>query len=342
MDVLKNWKLGLLIVVASSLLACAPPNRPDAPPRPGNNGGNVDVAVPTAVPTAMPAETATEAAIAPTELPATAAAEEAVVEAEAEVIEPTAEPVVEEAVSDLSVSPVNLSDCPADTFLDVTTHPQNTHLAAPELSVTCQNGQMTIVSNSMPSFEYVMTFPPGDPSAQSIQYSLPMQPQFAASPTDVPLGGPTAIAVDGVLIFGPTEGNGEDPYLNDILDYCNGHIDPGRGAYHFHARPDCLFENLDGQVGLVVAWAFDGFPILAPYLCEDAACTSVKEVQSGWVEVNPNESDAWERFAYVDGESELDECNGMLFDDGSYAYFATDTFPYFMGCYQAEMINTRP
>ncbi|MEM7345662.1 MAG: YHYH protein, partial [Chloroflexota bacterium] len=34
-----------------------------------------------------------------------------------------------------------------------------------------------------------------------------------------------------------------------------------------------------------------------------------------------------------EGSGDLDQCNGLTLADGSYAYFATDTFPYFMGCY---------
>ncbi|MDH5607767.1 MAG: YHYH protein, partial [Anaerolineae bacterium] len=93
----------------------------------------------------------------------------------------------------------------------------------------------------------------------------------------------------------------------------------------------------DGIPYLVIGYAFDGFPILAPYICEDAACTEVKEVQSSWVDANPEIDLSWERHEYAAGSGDLDRCNGMLFEDGSYAYFATDSFPYFMGCYMGEV-----
>lgn len=53
-----------------------------------------------------------------------------------------------------------------------------------------------------------------------------------------------------------------DPFLDMLLDYCNGHTAPG-GVYHFHARPECLFGDDDTE-GLVLGHAFDGYPILAP------------------------------------------------------------------------------
>ena len=51
----------------------------------------------------------------------------------------------------------------------------------------------------------------------------------------------------------------------------------------------------------------------------------------------------WEAHTYIANLSPLDECNGMNLADGSYAYFATDTFPYFLGCYHGVVdSNTRP
>ena len=123
-----------------------------------------------------------------------------------------------------------------------------------------------------------------------------------------------------------------DPYLDEILDFCNGHT-AFRGEYHFHARPDCLFEDIEGNPALVVAYALDGYPILAPYACEDTACSLIKKVESSWQRTQ-NVQAAWEAHEYVAGSGDLDRCNGMILADGSYAYFATDTFPYFLGCYR--------
>ncbi|MFK7805057.1 MAG: YHYH protein [Anaerolineae bacterium] len=234
-------------------------------------------------------------------------------------------------------TPVELANCPADTFLAVTADPANSDLTAPELSVTCEGEEMVIVSNNMPNFEYV-AITPGTPGPQEIAYRIPLNPEFADTTTGVPMLGTSAIAVNGQVIYGPTEGTTEDPFLNQLLDYCGGHNGPG-ARYHFHTRPLCLFDDFDGNVGLVVAWSLDGFPVLAPFLCEDASCSSVKEIESSWVDANPDELNSWVRHEYVEEQSELDICNGMLFEDGSYAYFATETFPYLMGCYRGTPVN---
>jgi hypothetical protein len=170
-----------------------------------------------------------------------------------------------------------------------------------------------------------------------------LNPVDASETTPVPLLGSIAITVNGLPIFGPTEAPRDgygDPFLDGILDYCNGHTAPG-GVYHFHARPDCLFTDMDGNTSLVIGYAFDGYPILAPYICVDNACTEVKEVQSSWQRTQ-DVRNAWEAHEYVAGSGDLDECNGMVGPDGTYRYYATDTFPYFLGCYHgvANTSNT--
>ncbi|MEM7117461.1 MAG: YHYH protein [Chloroflexota bacterium] len=235
-------------------------------------------------------------------------------------------------------SPLQATSCGSEHFLGLTTHAANAAYAAPQLAASCENGLLTVRSNNIPNFEFVPTTP-NALEAQQVTFSLPANPTFAAETTAVPLGGPSAITVNGILIFGPTEARRDgyrDPYFDDILDYCNGHTAPG-GVYHFHASPTCLFENSEGKVGLVIGYAFDGYPILNPYICADAACADVQKVESSWVVVDESVTHAWNRHAYVAGAGDLDECNGMTFADGSYAYFATDTFPYFMGCYRGEI-----
>ncbi|MEM7332686.1 MAG: YHYH protein [Chloroflexota bacterium] len=271
------------------------------------------------------------------------------IEAETAVIEPT-EPnpvVVEESavsetqtnVSEITTTAIYTHDgCPDEHFLDVQPDPNNSAYVAPSLTVSCEGQTMTIQTNNIPTFEF-LALTPGDLLPQDFSFSLPINPELTDTTTDVPLLGTTGITVAGMAIYGPNEGANlgfGDPYLDGILDFCNGHVGPG-GAYHHHAPPSCIFDEYDGQVGLVVGYALDGFPILAPYLCEDASCSSVYEVQSSWAVTNPDATAAWEMHSYVEGQSELDECNGMQFEDGSYAYFATNSFPYFMSCYRGAV-----
>lgn len=220
---------------------------------------------------------------------------------------------------------------------------------APTLSASCDDAHLTVRSNGIPTFTFV-PITPNDLGAQTYAWSIPRHPARAASPTDVPLLGPAAITVTGLPIFGPTENPMDgyrDPYLDDalanLLDECNGHTAP-RGTYHFHARPDCLIVSLGGaRAGLVIGYAFDGYPILAPLVCDDAACTSTHEVRSSWRSTlaeytTATRGPAWDIHEFVDSLGDLDACNGLeITEPGSpfdYAYFATDSFPYFMGCYR--------
>lgn len=230
--------------------------------------------------------------------------------------------------------------CPAENFLDVQPHPANSEYPDPTLNAFCNSTSLIVDSNGIPNFEFVPTTP-NQLQAQNFHWVIPLTPTTGET-QNIPLLGPVAVTVTGLPIFGPNENANDgygDPYLDGILDFCNGHTAQG-GLYHFHAKPECIFQTFEGQVGLVVGYGFDGRPILAPFICEDVACTSVIELQSSWQVVNPQATNAWEYHGYVAGSGDLDECNGMVLDDGSYAYFATDTFPYYLGCYRGDVPET--
>lgn len=235
-----------------------------------------------------------------------------------------------------STTSASAEDCPADNFFDV--DGQNWNGFTIELNVYCTDEFLVIETNDLPNFDFV-EITPNALAPQDYTINIPLHPVVAAQPTAVQQVGATGITVTGLLIYGPTEApehGSRDPYLDGILDYCGGHTHQG-GVYHLHARPDCIFAEMDGTPYLVLGYSFDGFPILAPYVCVDEACTTIKEVQSSWIDANPEIDLSWERHEYAAGSGDLDECNGMFFEDGSYAYFATDTFPYFMGCYMGEV-----
>ena len=222
--------------------------------------------------------------------------------------------------------------CPSENFISVSAHPNNSAYPAPTLNVTCDENNMYISSNGIPSFEFV-SITPGGLEATNHSWQITLNPQITGVQTEVPLLGTIAVAIDGLPIFGPNEGGNlgfGDPFTDNILDFCNGHT--AQSTYHYHSRPDCLFANLDGQVGLVIGYALDGFPILSPYVCTDAACTSTQKMESSWQKTS-NATAAWEANEYVAGSGDLDQCNGRTLNDGGYAYFATDTFPYVLGCY---------
>lgn len=235
-------------------------------------------------------------------------------------------------------------DCANYRFQKVTANPKNSAYAAPILTFSCNGNTLTIKSNGIPNFEYVQTNP-NRLQAQNYTWNIAQKPARANAITAVPMGGPSAIAVNGIPIFGPTEAPNDgyqDPYLQGILDFCSGHP-AQRGDYHFHARPNCILsDNELKKPGTVIGYAFDGFPILSPYVCADAACSSTKKLNSSWRVTSATAKNAWEKHSYVAGAGDLDRCNGLNQPDGSYAYYATDSFPYFMGCYVGTPANIRP
>jgi len=215
--------------------------------------------------------------------------------------------------------------CPTDTFLDVSTYHPKTGWPAPKLKVTCDADFMTIETNGVPNFNIAIK-----QNDNTFSVKLPLNPQKASQPVEF-RGGLIGVAVDGVQIWAPLEAPQDgfaDPVRERLIETCGGHAIP----FHFHANPTCLF-NEENQTSLVLGYALDGFSILAPYMCEDAACTKIRKVKSSWQISNINVRNVWELYAYVEGSGDLDKCNGMIGPDGVYHYYATDTFPYFIACY---------
>ena len=66
----------------------------------------------------------------------------------------------------------------------------------------------------------------------------------------------------------------------------------------------------------------------------------MKKLTSSWQRTQ-DVRDAWEAHEYVEGSGDLDRCNGQVGPDGEYRYYATDSFPYLLGCYVAEPIRNR-
>lgn len=236
------------------------------------------------------------------------------------------------AVGALSTGAQEEAECPVSDFIDVSTYLQNQNYPAPSLNVFCNEEDLIIQSNGIPNFEFIQ-LTPNDLSVQDYNWFIPLNPVVAQTPSEIPLLGPVAIAVNGLPIYGPNEGGNfdfGDPYLDQILDFCNGHT-AQNGDYHFHAPPECLFDNFE-QPGLVIAYSFDGYPIVSPFVCANADCTETVELQSSWVRTT-DVRNAWEAHEYVEGAGDLDQCNGMVGEDGQYRYYATRSFPYFLGCY---------
>ncbi len=225
-----------------------------------------------------------------------------------------------------SEAPASTSRCPADQFLDVSTYKPKSGWPAPKLKVACDADFMTIETNGIPNFAIAIK-----QNENTFSVKLPLNPQKASQPIDF-RGGLIGVAVNGVQIWAPVEAPQDgfaDPVREGLIEICGGHAVP----FHFHANPTCLFQTQENQTSLVLGYALDGFSILAPYMCEDAACTQIRKVKSSWQFSGANSRNVWDFYKYVEGSGDLDKCNGMVGPDGVYHYYATDTFPYFIACY---------
>ena len=211
------------------------------------------------------------------------------------------------------------AECPDTTFIDVQPDPKNTLYEAPFLEVTCDGNRAMVRSNGIPNHQFVPVNPT-DLVAQDHQFVFPLVPRLAPEPLRIVNSlGAVGVVINGVPIYGPNEGANldfGDPYFDEELDFCNGH--PARsGDYHYHAAPTCLFPEWETP-DLIIGYAFDGFPILTPFVCEDESCSTQRELQSSWQRTS-NVRGAWDAHEYIDGSGDLDECNGMLLPDGTYA-----------------------
>jgi hypothetical protein len=165
-----------------------------------------------------------------------------------------------------------------------------------------------IRSNGLPNHETSAI--PGNPNtaqAQNHTFVIPRNPQLAATPTEVPLLGSIAVAINGVPFFGPYNAQGQDAILVEVFDTCNGHA-AMRGDYHYHQNPNCVYSDAAGQHSPVIGFAYDGFAIYGLQDVDGAAPT------------------------------DLDACNGHFgitadAPEGVYHYHVTGDYPYVLGCY---------
>ena len=226
----------------------------------------------------------------------------------------------------------------------------------PSTNVSCANGMVNVTSPGLPNFDAIGNGRGGADAAYRTLpavWKFPQNPAIAAQTTTLRnVLGPIALMVNGVQIYGPVEApidNFADPNLAGLLNYCGGHVD----QYHFHAFPECFFnqKTLGGTStflpamtpGIVLGYALDGFPILTPYeacVSGSANCVDgIREIQSAYRYTGTGAyvtEGAFNVNVYESGYrgSPLDACNGRTDASGRYAYYATRQFPYFLACYR--------
>lgn len=236
-----------------------------------------------------------------------------------------------------AASTAGTDDCPDEDFLvdEVNAYEQTGGYPDPELSVECDGDVLVVETNNIPTFEFVSMTPNGL-ETQELVYEIPIDPVEADTPGAMGLGA-IGVSVTGLNVFAAFEAPNDgyrDPFLDGLLDFCNGHTAPG-GIYHFHARMDCLFDD-PTTVGLVMGYVFDGYEMVSPWVCVDDACTETRMVTSSYVRIDPDGLGAFDAWEYQEGTGDLDVCNGMTGSDGVYRYYITDEFPYVPFCYHGE------
>lgn len=189
-----------------------------------------------------------------------------------------------------STTAVSTTAAPTGTTADLTAGYQQA-MWGDNVTVTYADGLLRYVSDGLPNHERNAEYalPNGgvmvpdastataaaDPTkAQTYDYSIPMVPTFADSPTDASLGA-IGVMISGATLFNPYEGDGSTVATQSnfsvknaagedvwFLDDCAGHPTP-MGQYHYHALPKCVVATVDtaGGPSHIIGIAFDGFPI---------------------------------------------------------------------------------
>ena len=197
----------------------------------------------------------------------------------------------------------------------------------PSVTASCGNGLLTVKSNGMIGYTFVSKTPNGL-RAQSYTWSVTTSPKIAASTTSISSQlGAVGFTVSGIPIYGPMEGPVPpqeafgDPVYNNLLDSCKGHT--GYNAdYHYHA---IVAESACYLNETIVGYALDGFPVYS---------NPGYKYKSGYATTGNPRSNAWSAYTYSSGDANtLDACNGRTDADGNYRYYATEAFPYIIGCY---------
>jgi hypothetical protein len=115
-------------------------------------------------------------------------------------------------------------------------------------------------------------------------------------------------AINGVPFYSPYTAEDTNAGECEKFDSCDGHADP-KGSYHYHKGASCV---VDGTKGKFVGVALDGYPIYS--------------APSGF------------------DKTKLDECHGESFTDINdvkrYRYILSDEFPYILGCFKGDVIDS--
>lgn len=169
------------------------------------------------------------------------------------------------------------------------------------------------IQRSDPASEYDRN--PNSIKTQSVNYDIPANPEFAASPSCVPMGA-IGYALNGVAIYNAVDDAGRDAVAHEVQDTCDGHPQ-GQGEYHYHGPSECI-EGAN-EKNTLIGYALDGFGIFSMY------------------DENGNKY----------SNADLDECHGITSEiewNGQrvamYHYVLTQEYPYTVGCFRGTSART--
>lgn len=217
-------------------------------------------------------------------------------------------------------------------------------------------GEMTCISSNGAPNHAMGRFPNrANPNAfrlQNLTFCFPTTPRMANTVTTGLMT--VGVSVTGVPIRPYTAGyydpNGRRGFSHDPssgwrqqamhkprslgMDDQNAHVDRS-GLYHYHSVSSDLLAS---QAGSLIGYAPDGFELKY----SPSVATSSWKLKSGTRPTPPGQAydgTFEEDFKYVAGSGTLDKCNGGHVN-GTYTYFATDTYPYFPRCFKG-VVNPR-
>ena len=224
--------------------------------------------------------------------------------------------------------------------------------ALADSSITVSNNSRCVTSDGLPDHKTGVFPNRGNPhaiSGQRIQFCVDATPEYDGRAKEVRTIG---IAINGIIIRPGTadwydaskprkhsrnpasgwrlDGMGAAEALG--LDQNNAHVDH-RGLYHYHGIADPL-ADLSGSL---IGWAADGFEI---HYIGNKAQPSYR-LQNGNRSTAPgggHDGTYVQDWVFAAGSGNLDECNGAMVE-GTYTYFATDSFPFFPHCLKGKTIT---
>lgn len=237
---------------------------------------------------------------------------------------------------------------------------------------SCSDTQRMLTANGIPDHEVGTFPSAGNPntiSAQTVSASTTLTPAIVSTSgtaakvvgyvlngvkMDPNTGGTcndsgTSCSLDGAAGNWRMEALGQTSF-DFGADASNAHVQPS-GEYHYHGLPEGYVTKLGkGQAMTLIGWASDGFPIYARYgysTATDAASALKVMTGSYRTKTTPDANRPatslypmgtfLQDYEYVAGLGDLDECNGRTgvtpeFPNGTYHYYATDSYPYIQRC----------